>query len=341
MYRTISKTADELEQWRDDTSTENTLTSLTLIETSLDEIRGTDTAILREEEDAATEFPTLLKLLTNKTRICGNNSQTREWWYEMMSIRPTPLSKNEENYREETLDRIEKGRQGEEWAIDMPQIVNKILQQNLLTARNPPATGINHAADGIQWIRMEELGKALTNRYQAVRKLNEKRRKTQRGTIDRHTNSEQLEFEYQLKTPTRSRIHELLNLGASSSHNLFQSLITNQDLLRLGEDMWLNYRTQRTGWWCRAFSTAINRQCPTCTRLWTTEQFPLSLPQCLSCSQNRAKKKSSQFKPQKNEAGLIFRSALPEDLDWDTRAEDVALSMDAIKRCLANMLVAR
>jgi len=29
---------------------------------------------------------------------------------------------------------------------------------------------------------------------------------------------------------------------------------------------------------------------------------------------------------------------LPEDLDWDTREEDVALSMDAIKRCLANML---
>jgi len=31
---------------------------------------------------------------------------------------------------------------------------------------------------------------------------------------------------------------------------------------------------------------------------------------------------------------------LPEDLDWDTRVEDAALSMDAIKRCLANMLVA-
>jgi len=38
--------------------------------------------------------------------------------------------------------------------------------------------------------------------------------------------------------------------------------------------------------------------------------------------------------------GLIFRSALPEDLEWDTRAEDVALSLDAIKRCLTNMLVA-
>jgi len=65
-----------------------------------------------------------------------------------------------------------------------------------------------------------------------------------------------------------------------------------------------------------------------------------SLQQCLACSQNGAKKKPSQFKLQTNEAGLIFLSALPEDLDWDTRAEDVALSMDAIKRCLTNMLVA-
>jgi len=41
-----------------------------------------------------------------------------------------------------------------------------------------------------------------------------------------------------------------------------------------------------------------------------------------------------------NEVGLMFRSAFPEDLEWDTRAEDVALSLDAIKRCLTNMLVA-
>jgi len=75
----------------------------------------------------------------------------------------------------------------------------------------------------------------LTNRCQAVRKLKEKRRKTQRGTRDRHTNSEQFEFECQLKTPTRSRIQELLNLGTSSLHNLFQLLIINQDLLRLRE----------------------------------------------------------------------------------------------------------
>jgi len=38
--------------------------------------------------------------------------------------------------------------------------------------------------------------------------------------------------------------------------------------------------------------------------------------------------------------GLIFRSALPEELEWETRAEDIALSLDAIKRCLSNMLTA-
>ena len=38
--------------------------------------------------------------------------------------------------------------------------------------------------------------------------------------------------------------------------------------------------------------------------------------------------------------GLIFRSALPEELDEEYRAEDVALSPDAIMRCLVNMLTA-
>jgi len=38
--------------------------------------------------------------------------------------------------------------------------------------------------------------------------------------------------------------------------------------------------------------------------------------------------------------GLIFRSALPEELEWENRAEDVALSLDSIKRCLINMLTA-
>jgi len=187
---------------------------------------------------------------------------------------------------------------------------------------------------------MEELGKALTNRCRAVRELPNKKQKKQEETRDRNTNSEQLEFECQLRTPTQGRIHELLNLGASSSQKLSQSLITNQDLIRLWEDMWSSRRTNRKGWWCRAFATAINRQYPTCNRLWTTEQFPPSLAQCLTCSKTGAKKKPSQFELQDNAVGLIFRSALPEELDWKTRAEDVALSLDAIKRCLINMLVA-
>ena len=36
--------------------------------------------------------------------------------------------------------------------------------------------------------------------------------------------------------------------------------------------------------------------------------------------------------------GLIFRSALPEELEWENRAEDVALSLESIKRCLITML---
>jgi len=38
--------------------------------------------------------------------------------------------------------------------------------------------------------------------------------------------------------------------------------------------------------------------------------------------------------------GLIFRSALPEELEWENQAEDVALSLDDINRCLLNMLMA-
>jgi len=131
------------------------------------------------------------KLKNSEITPRSGSGRTRSCQYD-----PPPLSKNEENCTEEILDHIEKGWQGEEWAINIPQIVNEILGQNLFAARTPPATRINHATDGIQWIRMEELG-PLTNRCRAVRTLNEKRRKTQRGTIDKNTNSEQLEFECQ------------------------------------------------------------------------------------------------------------------------------------------------
>jgi len=49
-------------------------------------------------------------------------------------------------------------------------------------------------------------------------------------------------------------------------------------------------------------------------------------------------KKSSQFKLLDNQEGLIFRSAVPEELEWENRAEDIALSLDSIKRFLINML---
>jgi len=314
--------------------------SLTSIEAFLEEIKEMNFAILREEEEAATEFLSKLRLLIKKSKTAGNNPQIRQWWYYVMTLRPPPLPKHEQKHREVILDRVEEGWQEEDWVITMPQAIHEILQKYSTSIRNPTVTRTSHATEGTQWIRMEELGKALTNRCRAVRELPNKKKKKQEETRDRSTNSEQLEFECQLRTPTQGCIHELLNLGASSSQKLFQSLITNQDLLRLREDMWPSHRTHRKGWWRRAFATAINRQCPTCNGLWTTKQFPPSLAQCLTCSKIGAKKKPSQFKVQDNTVGLIFRSALPEELDWNTRAEDVALSLDAIKRCLINMLVA-
>jgi len=158
-----------------------------------------------------------------------------------MTSRPPPLPKNIEKYREEILDRVEEGWQEEDWTTTMPQMISELLQKNFTFTKNLTSTRVSHAAEGVQWIRMEELGKALTNRCRAVRELPNKKRKKLVGTRDRTTNSEQLEFECQLKTPTRGRIHELLHLGTSSSQNLFQSLITNQDLLRLREDMWPNH----------------------------------------------------------------------------------------------------
>jgi len=130
-----------------------------------------DSAILTEEEEAATEFPSILKLLIKKIKIAGNNPQIRQWWYEVMSTRPPPLPKNEGKYREEILDRIEEGWQGEERAIIMPQIVNAILHKNLSTTRTLTTTRTSHETDGTQWIHMEELSKALTNRCRAVREL--------------------------------------------------------------------------------------------------------------------------------------------------------------------------
>ena len=90
-----------------------------------------------------------------------------------------------------------------------------------IPASKPTLNRVSCANEGVQWIRMEELGKALTNRCRGLRELSYKRQKNLIGTRDRGIHSEQLEFECQLRTPTRSRIYELLELGASSSLNLF------------------------------------------------------------------------------------------------------------------------
>ena len=142
-----------------------------------------------------------------------------------------------------------------------------------------------------------------------TRSVKQKNRKISQGSEIGIPIVNSLNLNANLKRPhgVASSSHELLNLGASSSQNLFQALITNQDLLRLRE----NHKTLRKGWWCRAFATAINRRCPTCNRLWTTEQFPPSLTQCLTCSRLGTKKKPSQFKLLDSQVGLIFRLALP------------------------------
>jgi len=145
------------------------------------------------------------------------------------------------------LDRVEEGWHEADWAITMPQAINEILQKYSTSIRNPTVTRTSYTTEGIQWIRMEEVGKALTNRCRAVRELSNEKQEKQEETRDRNTNSEQLEFECQLRTPTQGHIRELLTLGASFSQKLFQSLITNQDLLRLREDMWPSHSTHRKG----------------------------------------------------------------------------------------------
>jgi len=49
MYKTVCRILEEIEQWRENSSTDDTLTSLTSIETFLEEIKEMNSAILREE----------------------------------------------------------------------------------------------------------------------------------------------------------------------------------------------------------------------------------------------------------------------------------------------------
>ena len=68
MYRMVSRILEEIDQWRENSSTDDTLNSLTSIETFLEEIKEMNFAILREEEEAAMEFPSILKLLFKKNK---------------------------------------------------------------------------------------------------------------------------------------------------------------------------------------------------------------------------------------------------------------------------------
>jgi len=98
-----------------------------------------------------------------------------------MTSRPPPLPKNEEEYREEILDRVEEGWLEEDWTRTMPQLLNELLQKNFTSTGNPTSTRVSHATEGIQLIRMEKLGKALTNRCRVVRELsNQKTEKSHR-----------------------------------------------------------------------------------------------------------------------------------------------------------------
>jgi len=125
MYSTASKTLREIEQWRDNSSTEDTLSSLTPIQILLEEIRERSLIILKEEEEAATEFPSILRLLIKKILIAGNKPQIRQLWYDTMTSRPPPLPKHEGKHREEILDRVEEGWHEADWAVTMPNMIKE------------------------------------------------------------------------------------------------------------------------------------------------------------------------------------------------------------------------
>jgi len=77
MYKTVNSILEEIEQWRENSSTDDTLTSLTSIEAFFEEIHEMNHVILKEEEDAATKFPSILKLLIKKIKIAGMNPLIR------------------------------------------------------------------------------------------------------------------------------------------------------------------------------------------------------------------------------------------------------------------------
>jgi len=73
--------------------------------------------------------------------------------------------------------RVVEGWQENERETTMPQVIQDTLQRHGTTIRYPTATRTSQATEGIQWIRIEELGKSLANRRRAVRELEKKIKK--------------------------------------------------------------------------------------------------------------------------------------------------------------------
>jgi len=57
----------------------------------------------------ATEFLSLLGLLTKQTRIFGNKTHTRTWWNEIMTTRPPPLSNRVEKHKGVIPEQVNQG----------------------------------------------------------------------------------------------------------------------------------------------------------------------------------------------------------------------------------------
>ena len=96
-----------------------------------------------------------------------------------------PCQKTKRNI-EEILDHVEERWLEEEWTRTMPHVINKILQKNLTSIRNPTATRTSHATEGIQWIRMEGLGKANKQISHCTRTVKQKTEKAGRDQGQKH-----------------------------------------------------------------------------------------------------------------------------------------------------------
>jgi len=70
IFEVIIKTSEEMEQWKENTSTDQTVISLieNASEISLENIKEMHVAIQIEDERAVTEFTSLLRLLVKKTK---------------------------------------------------------------------------------------------------------------------------------------------------------------------------------------------------------------------------------------------------------------------------------